>query len=290
MAKKNLTRFSGNSGLHSAGMKPTILLAILFLVVLAGCGGSSSTNPQGGKAPIDPSGNWAMKFSDSSNNSFILSALFSQTGSVVTAVNIFPAGNPAPFSCVPFSATFANGQVLDVDQFSGDVNTPFGNIHFTSTLNAQGSHASGTYTLAGTCWGVSGAGTFTADEVPSVAGTWTGTVACILNCPAGATTGTISATLTQNDQTGVVAGTYTISGLPGIGSGTVSTRQFDVLSGLVLQITLADNNGNTYEMAGGPGFLAAGLGLDRSFAGLLAGQNVVPPAPDAARYTVAMSH
>src|SRR5579859_501157 len=129
----------------------TITLSLAALL-LAGCGGSMSTPP--GKPPIDPSGNWVMKFSDTGGNSVLLSALFSQTGSVVTALNVLAAGNPAPFSCVPFSATFANGSVLNVDQFSGDINTPFGNIHFASTLNVQGSHASGTYTLTGSCWGV----------------------------------------------------------------------------------------------------------------------------------------
>lgn len=293
MAKKNLTRFLRNSGLHSAGMKPTFFLALLFVsLILAGCGGSTST-PAPGKPPIDPSGNWAMKFSDTSGNSFILSALFSQTGSVVTALNVLAAGNPAPFSCVPFSATLANGSVLNVDQFSGDVNTPFGNIHFASTLNAAGTHASGTYTLTGNCWGVAPSGTFTADEVPSVAGTWNGAITCTSNCPAGATSGTITATLTQNDQTGVVAGTYTISGLPGISNGNVTTRSgIDVLSGLNLQVAFTDSNGNFYVMAGGPGGPPAdlGLGLDRNFIGELAGQNVVTPASAPATYSVTMSH
>jgi hypothetical protein len=292
MAKKNFTRLSRNSGLTSANMKSTMLLFSLLLVVAAsGCGGGSSTTPGGGKPPIDPSGNWAMKFSDSSNNSFILSALFSQTGSVVTALNVLAAGNPAPFSCVPFSASLSNGQVLNVDQFSGDVNTSFGNIHFTSTLNLAGTHAAGTYTLSGNCWGVAPTGTFTADEVPSVAGTWNGTVTCTSNCPAGSTTGTISASLNQNDQTGVVAGTYAISGLPGIGNGNVTTRaNTDVLSGLLLQVEFTDASGNLYVLAGGPGGSDPGLGLDRSFNGRLFGLNVVAPASAPATYTVSMSH
>jgi hypothetical protein len=292
MAKKNLTRFSGNSGLHSAGMKPTIILTLAFLLILAGCGGGTSNTPGGGKPPIDPSGNWAMKFSDTSNNSFILSALFSQTGSVVTALNVLAAGNTAPFSCSgSFNATLSNGQVLSVDQFSGDINTSFGNIHFASTLNAPGTHAAGTYTLTGNCWGVGPSGTFTADEVPSVAGAWTGTVTCTSDCPAGATTGTISATLTQNDQTGVVAGTYAVSGLPNISSGNVSTRSgTDVLSGQSWQSLLSDANGNTYVIAGGPFNFTAGLGLDRSFNGLLIELHDANPAVTVARYTVTMSH
>jgi hypothetical protein len=290
MAIQNFTRLSRNTGLPSAQMKSTILFLSLLLV-LVGCGGSSTTNPSGGKPPIDPSGNWAMKFSDTSGNSFILSALFSQTGSVVTALNLLPAGNPAPFSCVPFSSTFVNGQVLNVDQFSGGVNTPFGNILFTSTLNAPGTHAAGTYTLAGNCWGVAPTGTFTGDEVPSVAGSWNGTITCTLNCPAGATTGTITATLNQNDQSGVVAGSYTISGLLGISSGNVSTGSSDVLSGTFWQASMTDSNGNTYVVAGGPSNgVTAGLGLDRSFNGRIFGQNVVPPASAPATYAVSMSH
>ena|SRR5579864_8818068 len=293
MAKKNLTLNFSNSGLHSAGMKSSIIIALLFLsLVVAGCGGgSSSTNPQG-KPPIDPSGNWAVKFSDTSNNSFVMSALFSQTGSVVTALNVLAVGNPAPFSCVPFSATFANGEVLNVDQFSGDINTPsFGNIHFASTLNAAGTHATGTYTLSGTCWAVSSSGTFTADEVPSVAGSWSGTINCISSCPAGATAGTITASLTQNDQTGIVAGTYAVAGLPNISNGAVSTRQgTDILSGQFIQVAFTDNNGNLYVLAGGPSGFGAGLGLDRSFNGQLFELHDTNPAVSAATYSVSMSH
>jgi hypothetical protein len=264
-----------------------IITLTLAALLLAGCGGSTSTPP--GKQPIDPSGNWSMKFSDAGGNSVLLSALFSQTGSVVTALNVLAAGNPAPFSCVPFSATFANGSVLNVDQLSGDVNTPFGNIHFTSTLNAQGSHASGTYTLTGSCWGVAPSGTFSADEVPSVSGTWNGTINCTSNCPAGSTAGTITASLTQNDSTGVVSGTYAVTGLPNISNGTVATGQFDVLSGASWQDTFTDNNGNKYVIAGGPFNGDPGLGLDRSFNGRLFEQQDAHGA-SLATYSVSISH
>jgi hypothetical protein len=292
MAKKNLTRFFNNSGLRSACMKNSLVLTLAFLLTLAGCGGGSS-NANGGKPPIDPSGNWAMKFSDSGNNTLLMSALFSQVGSVVSGVNISAFGNPAPFSCVPFSGSFANGEVLNVNQFSGDINTPsFGNIHFSSTLNDAGTHASGTYTLSGTCWTVASTGTFTADEVPSVAGAWSGTIACISNCPAGATTGTIAATLTQSDQTGVVTGSYSVTGLPNIGGGTITTRQgTDILSGQFIQVAVTDNTGNFYVLAGGPGDADPGLGLDRSFNGQLFEQKDHDPNQlNLATYTVTMSH
>jgi hypothetical protein len=268
-----------------------VLLSILVLTALTitACGGSTTKTP-GGKPPIDPSGNWTMKFSDAGGNSFILSALFSQTGSVVTALNTSAAGNTSPFACVPFSATFANGQVLNVDQFSGDVNTSFGNIHFTSTLNTAGSHAAGTYTLTGNCWGVALSGTFTADEIPSLSGTWTGAITCIMNCPTGATAGTITATLTQNDSTGVVSGTYAVSGLPNISNGNVSTGQSDVLSGPSWQGSAADSNGNRYVIAGGPLNGTPGLGVDRSFNGQLFEQHDASPSASLATYNVTLSH
>jgi hypothetical protein len=115
-------------------------------------------------------------------------------------------------------------------------------------------------------------------------------VACASNCPSGATTGTITATLTQNDQTGVVAGTYAIGGLPNISGGNISTKQFDVLSGQFLQVSFTDSNGNLYVLAGGPGGSTAGLGLDRSFNGLLIELHDATPGIATATYTAAMSH
>jgi hypothetical protein len=263
------------------------LALIALSLVVAGCGGTGTATKSG--KPIDPSGNWSMKFTDGSGHTLLLSALFSQTGSVVSALNILAAGNPAPFSCVPFSATFANGEVLNVNQFSGDINTSFGNIHFTSTLNDAGTHADGTYTLTGSCWGVAASGTFSADEIPSVSGTWSGTVNCTSNCPAGSASGTISATLTQDDATGNVSGTYAISGLPNISSGSIATKSSDVLSGASWQDSMTDQNTNTYVIAGGPFNGSVGLGLDKSFHGSIFEQSDAHSS-SLATYTVSMTH
>ena len=113
---------------------------------------------------------------------------------------------------------------------------------------------------------------------------------CTSNCPAGSTTGTISASLNQNAQPGVVAGTYAISGLPNIGNGNITTGTNDVLSGSSLQASATDSNGNTYAIAGGPLNSTPGLGLDRSFNGLLIELHDANPGVIAARYTVTMSH
>ncbi|HZU33163.1 MAG TPA: hypothetical protein VFB79_18755, partial [Candidatus Angelobacter sp.] len=94
-------------------IKRVSLFLVLISVLLIGCGGkSTSGNPVTTGAPIDPSGNWALTFTDASSNKLLVSALFSQTGSVVSGLNISAFGNSAPFSCVPFSGSFANGEVL----------------------------------------------------------------------------------------------------------------------------------------------------------------------------------
>jgi hypothetical protein len=124
-----------------------------------------------------------------------------------------------------------------------------------------------------------------------MAGAWSGTITCTLNCPAGATSGTITATLSQNDATGVVAGTYTVSGLPNNGSGNITTRSIDVLSGLSWQATATDNNGNLNAFAGGPLNGTIGLGLDRTFNGeLIEQKDHDPTVPTVATYSVTMSH
>jgi hypothetical protein len=263
-----------------------VCMAVLYVIA---CGGSQQNTKQ--SPPIDPSGNWSLTLTDSTNRTLFMSALFSQTGSVVSASSILAAENPSRFSCVPFTASLANGQVLNVNQFSGDIITPFGNVHFDSTLNPDGTHSQGTYTLTGNCWNVASTGTFSAEEIPSVAGNWTGAVNCIENCPTGPITGVISMTLTQNDVTGVVAGSYTIIGLSNISSGSVATGQFDVLSGSNWQDTLTDAIGNKFAIVGGPfAGQSSGLGTNRTFNGTIAELADIDPQRLPAKYSVTMNH
>jgi hypothetical protein len=61
-------------------MKRTLFTILIMLTLIAvGCGGNINpkTNPVTGQNLVDPSGNWAMQFTDSSSNTFILSGLFS---------------------------------------------------------------------------------------------------------------------------------------------------------------------------------------------------------------------
>jgi hypothetical protein len=225
--------------------------------------------------------------------------LFNQTGAVVSGVSITELGNgsgavpPTPFQCAAQpDVSFTNGLVSDVSTFSGIMNGNFGTVSFTSTLNDAGTHALGTYTVtpgsAGNCLGIALTGTLTADEVPSVSGNWTGTVACSLNCPTPSPVGTIAMTLSQDDATGAVTGSYTITGIPGVSSGTIIPNSpSDILSGPNLEEKLQDNNGTIFFFSGGPvtSRPLAGLGLDRSYQGEMSDGNSFDPL-----YIVNMSH
>lgn len=225
----------------------TICLIWIAIVLCAvGCGGTKASNPTTQGKLVDPSGNWKQSFTDSNGNTFILSALYNQVGSVVTGVNFSEVGNgpgatpPTPFQCAAQrDIAMANGTVQSVNQFSGDLSGNFGGIHFTSALNDAGTHAAGTYTLTpganGNCLGIALTGTFTGDEVPSMSGNWTGTVTCVSNCPTGGTTGSITATLTQDDATGAVTGSYATSGLPG-------SSRFRRLSILAQRLSVSSGN------------------------------------------------
>ncbi len=144
--------------------------------------------------------------------------------------------------------------------------------------------------------GIALTGTFTGDEVPSMSGNWTGTLTCTVNCPTGeAPTGTIKLTLTQDDATGSVTGTYTVTGLLNITSGSMVSDANDFLSGASWQDKLADQDGRNFAIAGGPfqgtSFNTTGVGQDRSFQGFVfeiaPTGNVVPLGTI---YSVTMSH
>ena len=277
------------------------LLMAIILAIFVGCGGGTkASNPTTQGKLIDPSGNWRMTFTDTNNNTFLLSGLFSQTGPVVTGINFSEVGNgpgatpPTPFNCAAQrDIAMANGTVQNINQFSGDLTGNFGNIHFTSTLNDPGTHAGGTYTLSpganGNCLGIALTGTFTGDEVPSLSGSWTGTITCTTNCPTGFTSGTITASLTQNDATGAITGSYSIGGVPGISSGQLVADPLNqnFISGSSMEQKLLDNNGSTFFLSGGPvsGLGTTGLGLNRTFNGNISNGNSFDPL-----YVVNMNH
>jgi hypothetical protein len=294
-------------------LQKTILLglAIIALLIALGCGGNSgsktaSTGPTPTPAaspsptPIDPSGNWKMTYTDANGQFFILSALFSQTGDVVTSVNFSEIGNQAVgFTCLAQrDIAITGGLVQNVNNFIGNILGNFGSIAINTTLNNAGTEAVGTYSITGSnagCLGVALTGTLVADEVPSMSGTWTGTISCLRNCPIetpAGTAGTITMALAQDDTTGAVTGTYTVTGmLPVLSSGLIVPDINDFLSGSSIQQQLQDNTGDITAIVGGPlnSFGTPGVALDRTFGGniiALRGPNVTQNTV----YAVTMSH
>lgn len=267
------------------------VLIIWTILATIGCGGS--TGPKiTAQNLVDPSGNWRQEFTDAGGNTFLLSALYNQVGATVTGINFSEVGTPFNFQCAAQrDITLTNGIVQNVNQFSGTLTGNFGTLTFTSTLNDAGTHASGTYTLVpgvnGDCLNIALNGTYTGDEVPSMSGNWTGTVVCTDVCPTGATSGTITMALVQDDGTGVLTGSYVVTGLPGLGNGTLipDPAGNNLVSGSSIQQRMTDSVGGVDVLVGGPlnSFGTAGVGLDRTFQG-----NILIGA--GTRYLVNMSH
>jgi hypothetical protein len=180
--------------------------------------------------------------------------------------------------------------VQNGNQFSGlFAGTPFGNLAFTSTLNPQGTHFDGSYSglAAGNCAGIGASGTFIGDEVPSVSGSWTGTLTpCSYDqqtgvCTNNGTPAQTAFTLAQDDQTGSVTGTYQVAGLAPFSTGSIAVvPPFDIFSGTTWQFTMTDADGSKFVVNGQ-------LGLDRSFA---ANAFLAPEGNGTPTYRLVMTH
>jgi hypothetical protein len=93
--------------------------------------------------------------------------------------------------------------------------------------------------------------------------------------------------LTQDDSTGNVTGSYTVTGLPGLTGGNLvpDPANDNILSGHSIQQRLQDNTAGVIFMVGGPlnSLGTAGVGLDRTFQGsIVNGGGLI--------YSISMSH
>jgi hypothetical protein len=266
----------------------SLILCTLLTAFITACGGGSNSMAGGASSKvIDPSGNWTMTAQDQQGRKVQFAALFNQVGPVVTANSFTAAGNPSPFSCVPFGASLANGLVANVSNFTGSVTlsnasnqSSFGTFAFNTTLNDAGTSFSGTYAGLPGCTGIGATGTFTGAEVPSVTGNWTGTIQqCGSDCSSTVGSPTaISFSLTQNDSTGNVTGTYQTALAPFTNGSVAINPPTDILSGLVMQFSMTDANGQKAIVNGT-------LGMDRTFKAqvLTFGQN-------GGRFSLSISH
>jgi hypothetical protein len=191
-------------------MKKTLLTVLLILsLVLAGCGGSAKTPTQTGPngQPLDPQGNWIFTFTGTTGNVELQFAgqLFEITSPVVTGNEMGTA--PFGFTC---GGVTPHGQASGVATINLTVDQTAEPLHpfsLVGTIATDQAHMSGTWTNASNGCTPSSSGTWAAQELVSVNGTWTGTA------DNGAV---LTAVLTENtDQTttnmGLVTGTLAVT-------------------------------------------------------------------------------
>ena len=106
-------------------------------------------------------------------------------------------------------------------------------------------------------------GTITGSEMPSMAGSWSGTLQQVDSFDTRNPIGSalpIVLSLKQDDASGIVTGSYTVQNSTSLSSGTVEMPHHldqDILSGTFVQFETLDQNGNA-------GTVAGTLGLDGS--------------------------
>jgi len=167
-------------------MKRIASLVVLILITLAfaGCGGSPQSQPGTTKQsqPLDPQGNWLIVFTGNSGATMNIAGFLRET-------------NPPTVTSEPMGATLdsqvtCDGSLVFNGQASGtnsitlsaqEINSssPQGTSAYTltGTIADDQAHMSGTWTRTnvGLCIGDAG-GTWTAQLLTPVTGTWTGTL------------------------------------------------------------------------------------------------------------------
>ncbi len=242
--------------------KLKLSVIVLGLLFLAGCGAATKTTTPG--QPLDPQGNWLFTFTgtDGATSLQFAGQLFELTSPIVTSNEM--ASAPFGFTC---GGMTANGQASGTNTINLTVtekdlaNQP--TFALTGTIAADQEHMTGTYSSSGACTATGqGAGTWAAQELTPVTGTWTGTAS---------NNDTLALALTENtDQTSVnmgqVTGTATIGGacfasqlnLTGTHLGESLTLQSAAdANGAVLNVTAtvdpaAGSISATFSISGGP--------------------------------------
>lgn len=218
----------------------SLLLGTLALVV-TGCGGLAKSNSDQNALT---QGNWSLTASSSNPGLgiFQVGGNLAQSGDALSAT-MYVAGSLCFDVSQPVLLT---GTVKDrqVTLTSSDVN---GQVLSVVATETTGSALNGTYTIAGGC-GSGDHGTVAANVVPSISGTWSGTV-----IGSGGSNVSLSIALTQAgnaaaDGTFALTGNLNYTGSTCSVSGTV-TDAFIVGSYILV-------NGNTTETDGSGGSLS----------------------------------
>lgn len=224
-------------------LKLSIILAVLALAAACGSPAKMGTGTTG--APLDPQGNWLFTFTGNGSTPDLGFAgqLYELHSPVVTS-NEMPSAQLG-FTC---GGLTANGQASGTNTINLTVvavdhtNPP--TFSLTGTIATDQAHMSGTWTTAdagdnGCISDGSGSGSWSAQLIPNVTGTWTGSASGV----------TVSAVITENtDQTsatmGQLTGTLSVSGSPCVVSGTYSLGAYasDIHLGEMATVQVTDTN------------------------------------------------
>jgi fibronectin-binding autotransporter adhesin len=227
-------------------LRPVYIAIATFCIVLSGCGGSSST-PTPTPTPVAQltltSGNWDFAAASSSGTNFLIGGNVVQTGTSITGgLHVINSACIAPSTAVPISGTIS-GQTATVTSAAVASQT------INATLSGSATSLTGTYNVTGTGCAGGDKGNIAGVLVPSISGTWKGTL--ISNTVANPGVG-VSATITESaaDSTGVFAltGNATYTGSPCFASGTATTGSD--ITGRTTHVVLTNDDGSTVTFIG----------------------------------------
>ena len=153
-------------------MRPVFIVVITSLALLiAGCGGNSSTPtpPQVQQLALT-SGNWDFVAASSSDPSFLIGGNIVQTGTSVTGgLHVANSACITRATPVPITGNIS-GQTATVTSASVASQT------INASLSGSATALTGTYTIAGTGCAGGDKGNIAGVLVPSISGTWKGTL------------------------------------------------------------------------------------------------------------------
>lgn len=226
-------------------MRPVCVVVVTFLALLiAGCGGNSSTPPPPQVQQLTlTSGNWDFAAASSSGPNFLIGGNIVQTGTSVTGgLRVINSACIMPSTPVPITGNIS-GQTATVTSANIASQT------INASLLGSATALSGTYTVTGTGCAGGDKGNIAGVLVPSISGTWKGTL--ISNTVANPGVG-VTAQIVEGapDPTGlfVITGTATYVGSPCFVSGTTATGS--AMAGRTTDVLLKNDDGSTVEFVG----------------------------------------
>ena len=227
-------------------MRPVCVVVIASLALLiAGCGGNSSTPPPQVQQLTLTSGNWDFAAVSSSGPSFLIGGNVVQTGTSVTGgLRVANSACITRTTPVPITGNIS-GQTATVTSANIASQT------INASLSGSATALTGTYTIAGTGCAGGDKGNIAGVLVPSISGTWKGTL--ISNTVANPGVG-VTAPIVEGapDLTGlfVITGTSTYVGSPCFTSGTTATTTGSAIAGRTTDVLLKNDDGSTVEFIG----------------------------------------